>query len=234
MSFVCSTADESGDDKTREREEDKQLGEIAFCDWWASSWSLANIRCFLCCSFSLIPRGLTKILFLVGIVIGSIVGLLLLLLLMAIVVIILRIAKSVARVVQLFDRCLPSISRRRRAQSLKYLNNQDDQRRHLNTSGHSTSKGIQIEHPHLLPSSMINSENLSDREALLQQGISTSLDNLYEEIKEHHHQQQQRGEMNFTLGKHPEINPYLAPKSIDDTHSSQPIRDHREVFYYEC
>lgn len=213
---------------------------------------MANIRCFLSCSFSLIlrrddplhiasigiPRRLkddrlqSNILFLAGIVIGSIVGLLLLLLLMAIVVIILRVTKFVARVVQLFDPCLPSIARRRRARSLKYLNNQEDQRRHLNTSGHSTSKGIQIEHPHLLPA-MIHSENLSDREALLQQGISTSLDNLYEEIKEHQ-QQQQREEMNFTLGKHPEMNSYLAPRSIDDTRSSQPIRDHREVFYYEC
>jgi hypothetical protein len=180
---------------------------------------------------------------------------------MAIVVIILRISKFVSRVAHRFDHCLPSIARRRRARSLKYLNSRDDQRQHLNTSGHSTSKGIQIEHPHLLStsttgahpsstfanqrphSSMISSENLSDREALLQQGISTSLDNLYEEIKEHHHhhQQEQRGEMNFTLGNHPETNTYLEPRSIeerrklfDDTRSSQPIRDHREVFYYEC
>ena len=148
-----------------------------------------------------------------------------------------------------------SVDRRRRAQSLKYLSNREDQRQHLNPSGHSTSKGIQIEHPHLLSttatttsaapssfashrphSSMISSENLSDREALLQQGTSTSLENFYEEIEEHHHHQQQREGMNLALG-----NPYLESRSIedrrklfDDTRSSQPIRDHREVFYYDC
>jgi hypothetical protein len=117
-------------------------------------------------------------------------------------------------------------------------------------------KPIQIEHPHLLSSSTtigtnhhrpnsststITNDTLSDRESLLKQAhrmtaISTNIDNFYEEIKD---QQQQA---NLALGNNSDINPYLEPKSFDDRRkffednksSSHPIRDHREVFYYEC
>lgn len=131
-------------------------------------------------------------------------------------------------------------SRRRRAKSIKYLKSDDDHRQHLNESAcssdhqdHPPKKPIQIEHPHLLSSSSINThhhnrtnDGLSDRESLLKQpirtsAISTNIDNFYEEIKEQQHQ------ANLDSGNNQDINPYLVPKS------SQPIRDHREVFYYE-
>jgi hypothetical protein len=147
--------------------------------------------------------------------------------------------------------------RRRRARSLKYLKSDDDHRQHLNASSpdhHHPKKPIQIEHPHLLSSSSIigtnhhrpnssssiTNDGLSDRESLLKQAnrtaaISTDIDNFYEEIKE---QQQQA---NLALGTNPDMNHYLEPKSFEDRRkffedkkSSQPIRDHREVFYYEC
>jgi hypothetical protein len=148
-------------------------------------------------------------------------------------------------------------SRRRRARSLKYLNTEDDHRQHLNASAsspdyhHPPKKPIQIEHPHLLSSStivghrpnsstsIITNDTLSDRESLIKQAhrltaISTNIDNFYEEIKE----QQQA---NLALGNNSEKNPYLEPKSFEDRRkffednkSSHPIRDHREVFYYEC
>ena len=130
--------------------------------------------------------------------------------------------------------------RRRRATNLKYLTNDDDHRQHLNASSdhhHHPSRPIQIEHPHLLStsptiipslnhhrpnssSSIINNDKLSDRESLLKQShrtnaTSTNIDNFYEEIKEQHQQ------VNLDLGN----DQYLEPKSI---------RDHREVFYYEC
>jgi len=88
--------------------------------------------------------------------------------------------------------------------------------------------------------SIITNDGLSDRESLLKQpsraiATSTNIDNFYEEIKE---QQQQD---NLGLGNNQDINSYLEPKLFDgrknlfeDNKSSQPIRDHREVFYYEC
>ncbi len=154
--------------------------------------------------------------------------------------------------------------RRRRAQSLQYLKSDDDHRQHLNASTSPSDrhpkKPIQIEHPHLLSSSsailpspigtnhhrpnssisILTNDGLSDRESLLKQAprttaISTNIDNFYEEIKE---QQQQA---NLALGNNHDTNPYLEPKSFEDrkkffeeNKSSQPIRDHREVFYYEC
>jgi hypothetical protein len=64
---------------------------------------------------------------------------------------------------------------------------------------------------------------------------STNIDNFYEEIKE------QQKQDNLGLGNNQDINPYLEPKLFEDrkkffedNKSSQPIRDHREVFYYEC
>ena len=64
---------------------------------------------------------------------------------------------------------------------------------------------------------------------------STDIDNFYEEIKE-----QQQQQMNLALGNNSDTNPYLEPKSFedrrkffDDHKPSPPIRDHREVFYYE-
>jgi hypothetical protein len=140
------------------------------------------------------------------------------------------------------------------------LKSDDDHRQHLNASTsspdhHLPKKPIQIEHPHLLSSSsigtnhhrpnsstsIITNDSLSDRESLLKQSsrmpaTSTNIDNFYEEIKE---QQQQQD--NLALGNNQDINPYLEPKSFEDrkkffedNKSLQPIRDHREVFYYEC
>jgi hypothetical protein len=147
--------------------------------------------------------------------------------------------------------------RRRRATTLKYLTKDDDHRQHLNASSdhhhRHPSRPIQIEHPHLLStsptiipslnhhrpnssSSIINNDKLSDRESLLKQShrtnaTSTNIDNFYEEIKEQHQQ------INLDLGN----DQYLEPKSFEDrkkffdqNNFSQPIRDHREVFYYEC
>jgi len=80
---------------------------------------------------------------------------------------------------------------------------------------------------------MINNDGLSDRESLLKlpsrtHATSTNIDDFYEEIKEQQHQ------TNLGLGTNHDINPYLDPKSFEDTKSSKPIGDHREVFYYEC
>ena len=154
--------------------------------------------------------------------------------------------------------------RRNRTRSIKYLKSDDDHRQHLNATTssppnypHSPKKPIQIEHPHLLSSSspidpnhhrphsstsITTNDTLSDRESLLKQAHrsnarSTNIDNFYEEIKE----QQQQQQANLALGNHPDPNPYLEPSSLEarrklfeDMNSSQPIRDHREVFYYEC
>lgn len=61
--------------------------------------------------------------------------------------------------------------------------------------------------------------------------VSNEIDNLYEEIKE---QQQQNA---LALSRHGNVtepfNPYLEAKYFPDV-KSQPIRDHHEVFYYEC
>jgi hypothetical protein len=66
--------------------------------------------------------------------------------------------------------------------------------------------------------------------------LSTNLDNFYEEIKE-----QQQQQINLALGNNSDTNPYLEPKSFEDRRKFfeenkplPPIRDHREVFYYEC
>ena len=154
------------------------------------------------------------------------------------------------------------LSRRRRAQSLKYLKTDDDHRQHLNASTASPEyphcspkKPIQIEHPHLLSStihhrphsanSMTTNETLSDRESLLKQTHSGNVrnstsENFYDEIKDPSSTYVQQ--TNLALGKtHPDTNLYLEPKSFEDRRkffdenkSTQPIRDHREVFYYEC
>lgn len=152
-------------------------------------------------------------------------------------------------------------SRRRRAQSLKYMKTEDDHRQHLNASISSPDyshyppkKTIQIEHPHLLSSSNLTThhrphsassiptnETISDRESLLKQAHhgnvrNSTNENFYEEIKE---QQIQFQQSNLALGKtHPDTNVYLEPKSFEDRRKffedTKPIADHREVFYYEC
>lgn len=155
-----------------------------------------------------------------------------------------------------------SLFRRRRAQSLKYLKTDDDHRQHLNASASSSEyphyppkKPIQIEHPHLLSSSphhrphstnsLTTNETLSDRESLLKQTHhgnvrNSTSENFYEEIKDQLSTYVQQ--TNLALGKtHPDTNLYLEPKSFEDRrkffdekNSNTPIRDHREVFYYEC
>lgn len=91
-------------------------------------------------------------------------------------------------------------------------------------------------------------DGLSDRESLIKptdqmqsrsNATNTDIDNFYEEIKE---QQQQTA---LALGRNDSkgdlINPYLEAKCFEPkknlfqgNNSSQPIRDHHEVFYYEC
>lgn len=91
-------------------------------------------------------------------------------------------------------------------------------------------------------------DGLSDRESLIKPTnqiqprsnvTNADIDNFYEEIKE---QQQQTA---LALGKNDLkgdiIDPYLEAKYFEPNknifqgrNSSQPIRDHNEVFYYEC
>jgi hypothetical protein len=86
-----------------------------------------------------------------------------------------------------------------------------------------------------------SNDGISDRESLikpidqLQSRPAADIDNLYEEIKE---QQQQTA---IALGLNGNKNPYLEAKSFEQkkhffkgNKSAQPIRDHHEVFYYEC
>ena len=126
----------------------------------------------------------------------------------------------------------------------------DDHRQQLNTSGGHHSKGLQIEQPYLdssiatiLPPSVHDhnrphsassttssiimhqmNDGISDRESLIKPIDQISarpnadIDNFYEEIKE---QQQQTA---LALGINNHKNQPLVP----------PIRDHHEVFYYEC
>ena len=101
-------------------------------------------------------------------------------------------------------------------------------------------------------SSMIIHQNQdvnSDRESLIHSKPTalahhpssglTAIDNFYEEIKE---QQQQTA---LALSRHGNVNepfnPYLEARYFPDEQgkkigygNSQPIRDHHEVFYYEC
>lgn len=195
-----------------------------------------------------------------GIVIGCLIGLVLVLLLIVIGLIIIRISKLVSFFlinIKKKNQDLCDFLRSHRTKTIKYLKSDDDHRQHLNESvcspdsndhqSHQPKRPLQIEHPHLL--SNINhhriNDNLSDRESLLKQptshiqAISTTIDNFYEEIKEqqHHHQNHLDTENNQ------DKNTYLEPKSFTDrkkffednnNKSSQPpIRDHREVFYYE-
>ena len=92
-----------------------------------------------------------------------------------------------------------------------------------------------------------NHDGNSDRESLLHSKPaaphpppplgSADIDNFYEEIKE---QQQQTA---LALSRHGNVNepfnPYLEAKYFPDERRphgapTQPIRDHHEVFYYEC
>ncbi|CAF2384609.1 unnamed protein product [Rotaria sp. Silwood2] len=166
-----------------------------------------------------------------GVAIGSIIGIILVFLLIAIVIVIVQISK------------------RRRAQTLKYLKSDNDHHQHLNASAslhdrHNPKKIIQIEHPHLLStspkiissSSNIINDNPSDRETLLKRPpqintTSTNIDNFYEEIKD-----QQQQQVNLTLGNIHDTKQYIEPKSfeerkkfLEDNKSSQPIHDHRET-----
>ncbi|UJR09528.1 hypothetical protein I4U23_013765 [Adineta vaga] len=89
-------------------------------------------------------------------------------------------------------------------------------------------------------------DSISDRESLIKSTDlirshpNADIDNLYEEIKEQ--QQQTALALGIHNGSKSElINPYLEAKSFEqnqsnfkDSRSSQPIRDHHEVFYYEC
>jgi len=88
-------------------------------------------------------------------------------------------------------------------------------------------------------------DGISDCESLIkpigqiQSRSDKDIDNFYEEIKE---QQQQTA---LALGIHSNkgdiINPYLEAKCFEQKkplfqgqQSAQPIRNHHEVFYYEC
>ncbi len=88
-------------------------------------------------------------------------------------------------------------------------------------------------------------DGLSDRESLIkpigqiQPRTDKDIDNFYEEIKEQ--QQQTALALGINANKGDLINPYLEAKSFEQKKSlfqgqksAQPIRDHHEVFYYEC
>jgi len=88
-------------------------------------------------------------------------------------------------------------------------------------------------------------DGLSDRETLIksinqiQSRPDKDIDNLYEEIKEQQHQTALA--LGININKGDIINPYLEAKYFEQKkpffqgqQSAQPIRDHHEVFYYEC
>ena len=93
-------------------------------------------------------------------------------------------------------------------------------------------------------------DGLSDRESLIKPAVATAqptrapteIDNFYEEIKEQ--QQQTALALSMSSGTTGDSsNPYLEAKYFEQSPeqalfqghpSSQAIRDHHEVFYYEC
>jgi len=88
-------------------------------------------------------------------------------------------------------------------------------------------------------------DGLSDHENLIksinqiQSRPNKDIDNLYEEIKEQ--QIQTALALGINANKGDIINPYLEAKCFEQKkpffqgqQSAQPIRDHHEVFYYEC
>ena len=126
-----------------------------------------------------------------------------------------------------------NIFRRLRQRSLRYLRpeDEDEHRQHLNKVD---SPHLQSSAPVLLPPTAPP----SDRDFLIKKDSNhRELDNLYEEIKE----QQQQAALALSKSKGEIFNPYLEAECFEQEklllkdHSSVPaIRDHHEVFYYEC
>ena len=92
-------------------------------------------------------------------------------------------------------------------------------------------------------------DGLCDRESLIKPAAATAqptrtpteIDNFYEEIKEQ--QQQTALALSMNGSKGDSLNPYLEAKYFEQPPeqplfqghpSAQAIRDHHEVFYYEC
>lgn len=126
----------------------------------------------------------------------------------------------------LWNRSIFFSFRKRRAKTLRYLQTDDDHREHLNSSKTPPSRPLQIEHPHLRPTTGLPQES---RESLLKQATSMNWENSYEEILD-----EQRLMMN-DLENSSEFNTYLEPKFGDERRKlvENPIRDHQEVFYYD-
>lgn len=152
-----------------------------------------------------------------------------------------------------------SISFRRRRRARRYSKTDDDHRQQLNIPDHQMeppyldSSAATILPPSAPPrphsassttSSIIMhpmNDGISDRESLIKPVIPPvqsrphgEIDNLYEEIKEQQHQTALA--LGMTGSKGDLTNPYLeARKSFFQGQSTvPPIRDHHEVFYYEC
>lgn len=153
-----------------------------------------------------------------------------------------------------------SISFRRRHRARRYSKTDDDHRQQLNVPDHHMepvyldSSAATILPPSAPPrphsassttSSIIMhpiNDGISDRESLIKPVVPPiaqsrshgDIDNFYEEIKEQ--QQQTALALGLTGSKGDLTNPYLeARKSFFQGQSTvPPIRDHHEVFYYEC
>jgi len=144
--------------------------------------------------------------------------------------------------------------RQRPRRDSQYIKDNDDQRQQLNQpylttaspalllpgqqrpqSAYSTTSSIVMQQIH---------DDTSDRETLIRSNTekptapSNDIDNFYEEIKE----QQQQTALALRMNSNPNL--YLEPNDFQDTkpffqgqqqqQTAQPIRDHHEVFYYEC
>ena len=157
-----------------------------------------------------------------------------------------------------------ALRRRRRARALRYLKSNDDhphapvdhqidQPRLLSSSSPVMlpSVGHGHQRPHSASSTTSSiimhqiNDGVSDRESLIKPSAPAAsrphgdIDNFYEEIKEQQQQTALALSMQGATGD--ASNHYLVAKKPlfqgkppSSSSSSQPIRDHHEVFYYEC
>jgi hypothetical protein len=107
---------------------------------------------------------------------------------------------------------------------------------HRPNSASSTTSSIII---HQMNDGLSDRESLIKPSGLIQSRTNADIDNFYEEIKE----QQQQTALALGVNDHKGdlLNPYLEAKSFEQKQTllqgnnpAQPIRDHNEVFYYEC
>ena len=196
-----------------------------------------------------------------GIIIGCVVGLLLALILLAVILTLVRLSKSVVFPPS-SETATTGTFRRRRARALRYLKSNDDhphapvdhqidQPRLLSSSSPVMlpSVGHGHQRPHSASSTTSSiimhqiNDGVSDRESLIKPSAPAAsrphgdIDNFYEEIKEQQQQTALALSMQGATGD--ASNHYLVAKKPlfqgkPPSSSSQPIRDHHEVFYYEC